>query len=63
MFYLFEIDYRDPYNDLDFTAVNQGFEAAAEPGLDARPTINTCMHQNTLVSMLCTVGGGKQICI
>lgn len=41
--------------DLNLTAVNQGFEAAAEPGLDARPAVNTGMQQNILVSMLSTV--------
>lgn len=30
----------------NFTAVNLGFEAAAEPGLDARPSINTRMQKN-----------------
>lgn len=49
------MDYCDVYHNVRFTAVNHGFEAAAEPGLDARPSINTRMQQNTLVSMLSAV--------
>ncbi|TSK38535.1 Protein NLRC5 [Bagarius yarrelli] len=43
IYHLFFRFKKDSYHNLIFTAVNLGFEAAAEPGLDARPTINTCL--------------------